>query len=345
MHWMQERRKKSKKKSDQPRPRRDRRGDSRVRIAIIGAGRLGAALGRALGRAGYRIEVVVTRRPAQARKAARLIGPGVLSLTPGQLGRLTREQLDRLSRCDLILIATPDDVIGLAAAQFAAQLKARRRTSSDKGRVQKTALHTSGALSSEILGPLREAGFAIGSLHPLISVSDPVLGAEMLRHAFFCVEGDRPAVRRARSIVRNLHGQSFTIEACKKGLYHASAVTASGHLVALFDIALEMLTRCGLSPPRARQVLLPLVKSTMANLSTKPPVRALTGTFARGDLATVRRHLAAIESEQLRDALAAYLLLGARSIRLGQKAGASASELNKIAKLIRETARIKAFQS
>jgi predicted short-subunit dehydrogenase-like oxidoreductase (DUF2520 family) len=340
---MQERRKKSKKKSDQPGPGVVH--DSRVRIAIIGAGRLGAALGRALGRAGYRIEVVVTRRPAHARKAARLIGPGVLSLTPGQLGQLTSQQLDRLSRCDLILIATPDDVIGLAAAQFAALLKSGRRTSSDKGRVQRAALHTSGALSSEILGPLREAGFAIGSLHPLISVSDPVSGAELLRHAFFCVEGDRLAVRRARSIVRNLHGQSFKIDARKKGLYHASAVTASGHLVALFDIALEMLTRCGLSPPRARQVLLPLVKSTMANLSTKPPARALTGTFARGDLATVHRHLAAIESEQLRDALAAYLLLGARSVRLGQKAGANASELNKIAKLIKETARLQAFQS
>jgi predicted short-subunit dehydrogenase-like oxidoreductase (DUF2520 family) len=342
---MQERRKKSKKKSDQPQPRPGVERDSRVRIAIVGAGRLGVALGRALGRAGYRIDVVVTRRPAQARKAARLIGPGVLSLTPGQLGRLTSEQLDRLSRCDLILIATPDDVIGLAAVQLTTLFKTRRRTSSDKGRVQRAALHTSGALSSEILGPLREAGLAIGSLHPLISVSDPVLGAEMLRHAFFCVEGDRLAVRRARSIVRKLRGLSFTIDARKKGLYHASAVTASGHLVALFDIALEMLTRCGLSPRRARQVLLPLVKSTIANISTKPPARALTGTFARGDSATVRRHLAAIESEQLRDALAAYLVLGARSVRLGRKAGASASELNKIAKLIAQTAHAKILQS
>jgi predicted short-subunit dehydrogenase-like oxidoreductase (DUF2520 family) len=342
---MQERRKKSKKKPSQLRPRRGRGGDSRVRIAIIGAGRLGAALGRALGRAGYRIEIVVTRRPARARTAAQLIGPGVLSLTPGQLGRLTGEQLDRLNHCDLILIATPDDVIGLAAAQLTTLFKARARTRSEKGRVQRAALHTSGALSSETLGPLREAGFAIGSLHPLISVSDPVSGAKMLRHAFFCVEGDRPAVRHARSIVRNLRGQSFTIDARKKGLYHASAVTASGHIVALFDIALEMLTRCGLSPHRAQKVLLPLLKSTIANLSTKPPARALTGTFARGDLATVRRHLAAIESEQLRDALAAYLLLGARSVPLGRKAGADASELNKIAKLIAQTACLKILQS
>ena len=332
---MQERRKKSKKKPTQLRTRPGRRGDSRVRIAIIGSGRLGTALGRALGRAGYRVEIVVTRRAAQARKAARLIGSGVLSLTPGQLGRLTAEQLDRLNHCDLILIATPDNVIGLAAAQLTALLKAGRETSSDKAPVQRAALHTSGALSSETLNPLREAGFAIGSLHPLVSVSDPVLGAELLRHAFFCVEGDRLAVRRARSIARDLSGQSFTIDARKKGLYHASAVTSSGHLVALFDIALEMLTRCGLPPRRARQVLLPLVKSTIANLSTKPPARALTGTFARGDFATVSRHLAAIESEQLRDALAAYLLLGARSVRLGRKATANASELNKIDKLLR----------
>ena len=337
---MPERQKKSKKKHPHQQPRRQRgRAGPRVRIAIVGAGRLGTALGRAVARAGYRVELVVTKGAAGARKAGRLFGPGVLTLTSKQLGRLTSEQLARLTRCDLILIATPDDVIGVAAAQLSALFTVRFATGSHRRPARRVALHTSGAISSDILGPLREAGLAIGSLHPLVSVSDPVLGAELLRQAFFCVEGERAAVQRARSIVRDLGGQSFTIDARKKALYHAAAVTASGHVVALVDLAMEMLSRCGLSLPRARQVLLPLVKSTVENLATRAPAHALTGTFARADLATVRAHLTAIHSQKLGDALAAYLLLGKRSTDLARNAGADDYQLDEIKRLLDEVSR------
>jgi predicted short-subunit dehydrogenase-like oxidoreductase (DUF2520 family) len=336
---MPERQKKSKGKHAHHQPRRRGRAGAPVRIAIVGAGRLGTALGRAVDRAGYRVEVVVTKRAAGARKAGRLLGPSVLTLTSRHLGRLTGEQLERLTCCDLILISTPDDVIGVAAAQLSALFKVRPATGFYPRQTRRVALHTSGALSSDILGPLREAGLAIGSLHPLVSVSDPVLGTELLRQAFFCVEGQRAAVQRARSIVRHLGGQSFTIDAGKKALYHAAAVMASGHLVALFDLAMEMLSRCGLSPHRARQVLLPLVKSTVTNLSTTAPAHALTGTFARADLSTVRAHLSAIESQKLGDALAAYLRLGKRSIDLARKAGADDNQLNRVEQLIRKALR------
>jgi predicted short-subunit dehydrogenase-like oxidoreductase (DUF2520 family) len=89
-------------------------------------------------------------------------------------------------------------------------------------------------------------------------------------------------------------------------------------MVALFDVGLEILGRCGVPAGRARQVLLPLLESTVANLSTQNPAQALTGTFKRGDVATVQRHLAALESEQLREALQAYVLLGQRSLSLVQ---------------------------
>jgi len=59
---------------------------------------------------------------------------------------------------------------------------------------------------------------------------------------------------------------------------------ASPHLVALFDLAAEMLSACGISKKSARQVLLPLVESTVNNLMVMNPEQALTGTFARGDI-------------------------------------------------------------
>ena len=119
-----------------------------------------------------------------------------------------------------------------------------------------------------------------------------------------------------RGLVRQLGGQSFQIRPEMKALYHAAALMASPNLTALFDIALEMLTRCGMSPIRARHVLLPLVESTLANLVRQDPRSALTGTFKRGDLATTVKHINAMKAEKLIEALQAYVVLGNRSLTL-----------------------------
>jgi len=300
-------------------------------VAIIGAGRLGTALGLALKAKGHEIKVVVTHRPSTARRAARVFGPRTLALSALQLSELSAPQHDRLNRCSLILIATPDDSIPPTGELLAVLLK-----TSPAPRI---ALHTSGALSSDALNPLRSAGFAAGSLHPLVSISDSRSGAESLTRAFFSVEGDPAAVRTAKSLVSNLGGQTFTIDSGRKALYHAAAVTAAPNMTALFDIALEMLGRCGLSARRARQVLLPLVESTMANLGTQDPARALTGTFKRGDVSTVRKHLAALKSANLPQALAAYVLLGQRSISLARKGNANRAGLDQIARLLSDVAK------
>jgi predicted short-subunit dehydrogenase-like oxidoreductase (DUF2520 family) len=299
-------------------------------------------MGLALKEKGYEIEVVVTRRMSAARQAASTFGPKTLALSALQLDRLSASQHDRLNRCSLVLIATPDDIIAPIAGQLAAIFKTKSARSlhhRSASATRRIALHTSGALSSDLLAPLRSAGFAAGSLHPLVSISDSLSGAKLLTSPFFSVEGDPAAVRAAKSLVRNLGGQTFPIDSGRKALYHAAAVTAAPHMTALFDIALEMLGRCGLSRLRARQVLLPLVESTLANLATQDPARALTGTFKRGDVSTVRKHLAALKSANLPQALAAYVLLGQRSIALARKGNANRAGLDQIARLLSDAAK------
>lgn len=246
---------------------------------------------------------MVARRSARARKAAALVGRGTQALAANQLSLLPPSRI--------ILIATPDDEIAVTAQKLAALQKGPVR-----GR---TVLHTSGALSSsDTLSDLAEMGFHVGSLHPLVSVSNSQTGSASLRGAYYCIEGDTAAAGVARTIVRDLKGQSFHIPSQSKPLYHAAAVMASGHIVALFVLAAEMLVECGLNPRSARRVLLPLLESTVDNLSASEPARALTGTFARGDLATVQRHLQALSTHKLADALAAYKLLGRRSLELAR---------------------------
>lgn len=309
-------------------------GKRKATVSIIGAGRLGTALARALSSHGYRIEAVVARRKARARACAELIDAQPLVLTSAQL--------DQLPASDILFITTPDDAIESVALQLAAMMKSRGmkwKGGGEQGRRKRTALHASGALSSDILRGLRGAGFTTGSMHPLISVSDPVHGAESLRRAFFCIEGESAAKQVARSLVDALGAESFSINTKDKALYHAAAVMASGHMTALFDLATEMLTHCGLTARRARRVLIPLLRSTLENLYTSDPAHALTGTFARADTSTVRRHLEAINSSEMRDALAAYTLLGLRSLQLAKRAGASSDALEEIALILTEAAR------
>ena len=299
-------------------------------IAVVGAGRLGTALARALAGCGYEVKAVVARRAARAHRAASLVDP-----RPAQA--LGAEQLASLPPTDILFITTPDDVLADTAARLAAELPAGFAPVPRKKRAR-VALHASGALTSEALAPLRARGFSVGSLHPLASITiDAAGGAESLRRAFYCVEGEAAAVRAARNVVRALGAESFTAGARDKALYHAAAVTASGHTVALFDLAARLLARCGLSPARSRRVLLPLLESTVRNLSAQTPARALTGSFARGDTATIRRHLDALRARADRAALLVYALLGEESLRLAAEAGAADREaLAALARLLAE---------
>ncbi len=297
----------------------------RPSVAIVGAGRMGTALARALAARGYAVEALVTRRASSARKAAAAAGVKTLALGA--------ERLSELPPADLVLITTPDDALAETAEKIAALADGR----SARGRC---AMHTSGARSSEVLAPLCARGFSTGSLHPLVAVSEPASGAEALAGgAFYCVEGDRTAVRLARQIVKDLGGQTLSLNAEDKALYHAAAVMTAGHTVALFGSALGLLVRCGLTEKSARAALVSLLRTTAENLSAHPPACALTGTFARADVETVRLHLAALRGLQGTDALDAlilYALLGERSLSLAERNGADPAALRKIKKALSE---------
>jgi predicted short-subunit dehydrogenase-like oxidoreductase (DUF2520 family) len=288
-------------------------------VSIIGAGRLGRALAIALQSSGYPILALVARHRQKAEKASALLGA-----TPAALALGTNRLAD-LPPTVLTIIATPDDVI---------EETARRLAALRKGGQDETVLHTSGALSSTVLAPLAEVGFETGSLHPLVSVSDSVSGAAALGGSYFCIEGTAKARRLAETVVRDLGGKSFTIKPERKALYHAAAVMASPHVTVLFDLATEMLAACGLPRRDAQKVLLPLLESTVNNLTTSTPGQALTGTFARGDIATVRKHLNAITDSEVAQAVEVYKLLGLRALQLAEKNRLAPQLLDQIRKLL-----------
>ena len=278
-----------------------------MKISIIGTGRLGGALAIALAKNGHTIENLVARKIENAQRVAAVINPKPELLSSNELSEISSET---------ILITTQDFEIEDAARQLAEKLKHKPFV-----------FHTSGSLSSDILQTLKDAGCRIGSIHPLVSISDAVLGAKRFADVYFCVEGDAESVAVAEKIVSSLNGKSFRVATEYKTLYHASAVTASGHLVALIDVAIEMLGKCGLDETDAREIFLPLIKSTVENLQTQTTSAALTGTFSRADVKTVENHLKILRENVSTEAVEIYVQLGMRSAHLAERQGANPAKL------------------
>jgi len=281
------------------------------KISIIGVGRVGGALAIALSRKDFVIENLIVRNDGTAKKISEIIEPKPQILSSENLSEISSE---------IVFIAAQDFEIENAAKSLAEKLKNSKPI----------VFHTSGSLSSEVLKPLKEIGCRVGSIHPLVSLSDAVLGAERFKDVYFCLEGDAEAVKTAQTIVADLGGKPFSIETKHKILYHASAVTACGHLVALIDVAVEMLEKCGLDSHQAKETLLPLIKSTVENLEVQTTAEALTGTFARADVKTFEKHLAALDENVSDEAREIYLQLGARSAHLAKGQGANAENLQEI---------------
>ena len=230
-------------------------------LRVIGPGRAGTSLARALAEAGWRV-----LPPLGRGDDVRAAGSGV----------------------DLLVIATPDDVI----AEVAASVE----------RVEHTVVaHLAGSVGLEVLAPHHRRA----AIHPLGSLPDADTGARALRAgAWFAVTGDELALR----VVRDLDGRGLPVADRDRSAYHAAACIASNHLVAL----LGQVERVAASAGVPLDAFLDLVRTTVDNVATLGPAAALTGPVARGDWATVDRHLATLDPSERR----AYEAMAAAARRL-----------------------------
>jgi predicted short-subunit dehydrogenase-like oxidoreductase (DUF2520 family) len=263
-------------------------------LAIVGAGRVGRALGRDLHEAGWNISVVVSRSAAGARKAVRAIGAGQ------PFSELTRLIL---GAC-VVLIAVPDDKISDVAKQLA-------RLGCEEWR-GKVVLHTSGALDSSVLEPLAKLGAATGSLHPMQSFSSRM--APPLSGVWMVMEGKPAALQMARRIARSVGGLPVRLRGSDKLAYHAANVFVAGHVLALLEAGVAILTRAGFSRRQASSALLRLSRQVLQNFEKFGPAASWTGPAARGDFGTIAAHARALRSfpREYQEAYAAIHRLGVR---------------------------------
>jgi predicted short-subunit dehydrogenase-like oxidoreductase (DUF2520 family) len=252
-------------------------------ITIIGAGRLANYLAVALRAAGFRITEVIARDSPRSRRRAR-----TLALKVGaQAVTADSAALD----ATLLWFCVPDREIRGVASALTDRLLAR--AAMGRGAKVRFALHSSGALSSRELDPLRRAGIAVASAHPLMTF---VAGARpSLTGVPFAVEGDASATRVARGMVRALGGECFSLPASRKAAYHAWATLTSPLLLAFLVTLEEAARAAGLTRPEARRKSLPIIRQTLENYSRLGPARSFSGPLVRGDAETVAKHLGVLK--------------------------------------------------
>jgi predicted short-subunit dehydrogenase-like oxidoreductase (DUF2520 family) len=263
-------------------------------ITIVGAGRLGSALGVALHHAGYRIEEIASRdiKPsrAKAQKLAALSDAQAVTLVSARFS------------AEVIWLCVSDREIAHAARALALL------RGDWKGKI---ALHSSGALAAGELQPLRQRGAAVASVHPLMTF---VSGSRpSFKKVPFALEGDARAATAARKIIRDLGGDSFRLPASRKPAYHAWGAFASPLLVAALVGAEQVAALAGVGSAEARRRMMPIIRQTVENYAKLGPAGAFSGPLIRGDAAVVGSHLKILRRSP--EALQAYLALARIALR------------------------------
>jgi len=290
------------------------RGTEAIEIGIVGASRVGLALGRLLREMGEPVVAISSRNPAHAQQGARFIGP--------EVEVCALEELPQRARC--LLIAVRDDAVAEQARRLA-----------QAGARDGLALHTSGTAGLGALEPLAQAGVACGVFHPLQTVPTREAGLTSLRRITFGIGGHPEAQQWARRIAAKLDSKVVQVPDEGWVLYHVGAVIACNYLAALVDAALEVMERAGLPRATALEALGPLVMSTAQNVVSSGPVAALTGPVERADRETVGRHLQ--ELRRLDPALQRlYRVMALQALRTARQKGLGASQIEELEGLLRE---------
>ncbi|MDF1606183.1 Rossmann-like and DUF2520 domain-containing protein [Nocardioides sp. YIM 152315] len=245
-----------------------------LRVGVVGAGRVGAVLAAVLRAAGHHVVAAAGESDASRARIADLL-PGVATRKPSAVARA----------CDLLLLTVPDDMLGNVVT-----------TLSDAGAIRpgQYVVHTSGRHGLEVLAPAAAVGARVAAMHPAMTFTGTALDLDRLSGGFGggCVFGltagpDERAF--VEFLVADLGGRPTWVPEEMRTLYHAGLAHGANHLVTLVTQAMELLAAAGSADPAG--TLRPLLTAALDN-ALEHGDAALTGPIVRGDVNTVRAHLA-----------------------------------------------------
>ena len=257
-----------------------------LRVGVVGAGRVGAVLASALGAAGPQVVAAAGESDASRARIAALL-PDAENLKPTAVARA----------CDLLLLTVPDDMLANVVTVLA-----------DRGALHEGqhVVHTSGRHGLAGLGPAARVGARVVAMHPAMTFTGTDVDLPRLHGCVFGLTAGTAERGVAEGLVADLGGRPMWVPEEMRTLYHSGLAHGANHLVTLVSQAMEILAAAGADDPAG--TLRPLLSAALDNALADGDA-ALTGPMVRGDVNTVRAHLADI-AENAPHALPSYLALG-----------------------------------
>jgi predicted short-subunit dehydrogenase-like oxidoreductase (DUF2520 family) len=259
---------------------------ARLRVGIVGAGRVGAVLGAALARAGHRVVAASAVSGASRDRASRLLPDAALTDPQGVL-----------TAADLVLLTVPDDALpGLIAGlvQTGAPLQGRLLA------------HASGRYGAAVLDPAARGGALPLALHPVMTFTGRREDVERLSGVCFGVTAPDALLPVAEALVIEMGGEPVVIAEGDRDLYHAALAGAANHLTTLIVESADLLRGAGVPDPA--RMLGPLLSAALDN-ALRLGIAGLTGPVARGDAGTVASHVEVLRRASSPAAVAAYVAM------------------------------------
>lgn len=249
-----------------------------LNIVIIGAGKIAYSIVDALHNIKLTPKLIISKKNKSAKTLANHYQ---IKNYETSLNTISKEN-------NFFIIAVPDDEIKNVVVSLL-------KTKIDLK--QKIFVHLSGTVSKNIFNPLFKKGASGGSIH--LMQTFPERKAFEISGCYACIDSnDVNAQKLFQAFCKKLNLIPVKVSEQRKIFYHLAGVFASNFMIANFLTAENLLLKAKIKKKSVVPLLLPLAKSTLANIERNGIIKALSGPLQRGDVETILKHLNALKKDK-----------------------------------------------
>ncbi len=232
-----------------------------MKISIIGSGNVATVLGRLLKQSNFIIDEVVSRNKTHALRLAK------------ELNATAAANIKAIyKKSDVYIIAVNDDAIETVSSELRVD--------------EKIVVHTCGSVSINLLKNTSEN---FGVLYPLQSLRKEIQYSPVVP---FLIDANSAHVKRIISGLANSISNNVMEASDEQRMqYHLSAVIVSNFTNHLFSLTKEYCKTNNID----FNLLIPLIEEIVNRLGIFNPAEMQTGPAIRGDVSTIRKHLAVLK--------------------------------------------------
>lgn len=258
-----------------------------LRFGIVGAGRLGCTIARALQERGFDVVHASSATTPGREHAARLLQVPVHD-----------DPLAVAEQVDCVLLCVPDDALAAVVQHL---LQRSESASPIQLRVVSTSAH--GGLTA--LQPLAAAGHLTGVMHPVASVADDTADPTAISGAGAAIgAGDDITRTFLHALAHALELHPFDLAEEAWPLHAAACTLAANGVAALLAASEELAAVAGVHEGIARSAYGRLAGTSVDRAVRTGPITSLAGPILRGDAGAVAAQVRAVrESSTEVDAL------------------------------------------